>query len=516
MLAVNAGIQAGMATWSVAGREYPTTTPLVRHAELLELWSRYQSTVWETTNYSALKGNEALYRYTRSLVNPVRQLCDFYAGLAYPGRCRSARGPLPEGYQDAIPLDCPEELAVAIAQWWEWAGWQSEKSVFVRYGAAQGSVLCEVVDDWQAGKVSGDVWRADYVADITLDRAGNVKAFTLEYPSTDADGVRYLYARRVTNETVATFRDGKPYAYGDVPSLVEHGYGFCPAVWARHMHTGSDFGSPAIAGSLGLVDELNSAASVMLDTELKRLNAPMLVKSKQAPTRLGAAAKRGPTDQFAADAASDRELLPYLHTTDTEASVDALWNMIGGNDALGKVEWLRAELDARHPEIPLWRQLRAMTQVTGPGAARMVGDVTARMEEPVAGYDRQSAKLFGMSVAVGGMRFREGQGGWARRTAQQQYFAPFDLSSYEKGDLELTILPRPLLPETRQERAQRSLAEGQAAQAWVAAGMALPVVMAEEFGWDDEQIAELGANQLAAIRTQQALAQRDAVTGIQQ
>jgi hypothetical protein len=114
------------------------------------------------------------------------------------------------------------------------------------------------------------------------------------------------------------------------------------------------------------------------------------------------------------------------------------------------------------------------------------------------------------------MRFAEGQGGWARRTTQQRYFAPFDLTSYEKGDLELTILPRPLLPETRQEKAQRSLAEGQAAQAWVAAGMALPVVMAEEFGWDDEQIAELGANQLAAIRTQQALAQRDAVTGIQQ
>jgi hypothetical protein len=140
MLALNAAAKAGMATWSVAGREYPTTAmPLVRHAELLELWSRYQSTVWETTNYSALKGNEALYRYTRSLVNPVRQLVDFYASQAYPGRCRSPRGPLPEGYQDAIPLDCPEPLAVAIAQWWEWAGWQSEKSGVraLRRGAGQ-------------------------------------------------------------------------------------------------------------------------------------------------------------------------------------------------------------------------------------------------------------------------------------------------------------------------------------------------------------------------------------------
>ena len=92
-----------------------------------------------------------------------------------------------------------------------------------------------------------------------------------------------------------------------------------------------------------------------------------------------------------------------------------------------------------------------MSQVTSPGAARMMGDVYSRVLEVSSNYDTQSIKLFQMVAAIGGFRFRENREGWRLKTEAQAKFAPFDLDSYARGDLNMAIMPRPLIPMTEDD-----------------------------------------------------------------
>jgi hypothetical protein len=78
----------------------------------------------------------------------------------------------------------------------------------------------------------------------------------------------------------------------------------------------------------------------------------------------------------------------------------------------------------------------------------MMGDVYSRVLEVTSNYDQQSIKLFQMACAIGGMRLKEGKLGWSQKTEQRQKFGSFDLESYRKGQLDFSIMPRPLVPLT--------------------------------------------------------------------
>src|SRR6266702_3642631 len=80
------------------------------------------------------------------------------------------------------------ERIVGAANMWNWniyAGgwqaynWQARKAVQVRYGAALGNVLIEVVDDVEHGCVSADIIWPGFVVDLECDNAGNVKRYVL-------------------------------------------------------------------------------------------------------------------------------------------------------------------------------------------------------------------------------------------------------------------------------------------------------------------------------------------------
>jgi hypothetical protein len=54
-----------------------------------------------------------------------------------------------------------------------------------------------------------------------------------------------------------------------------------------------------------------------------------------------------------------------------------------------------------------------------------------------------------MGVAMAGMRLNAGD--WGEPSRQQTVFAPFGLESYTRGELDMEILPRPLVPMTERE-----------------------------------------------------------------
>jgi hypothetical protein len=417
------------------------------------LWSYYDNSAFEDlARWSGYKKTYSLYRQTRFVYNPTRRLVDFYAGQVYPGVLSDDGAELPEGIPSAIPLadDTPIALQAAIGQLWQWSNWQAGKSVFVRYGAATGSALVEVVDDLERAKVTlANVWPG-HVRDLHLDATGNVKSYTIEYTAYDDEQKReYQFAKSVDDEWFRTFRDGKPWAPDGGDSEYPNPYGFVPACWVKHRDLGGDHGAPAIHGSLGKIDELNSLASHVHDQIHKVIGAPMIIFSEGSIGNLLGRPKRGDTDELAVPE-EDRESLLLLKGPQG-GSVASLAGDLDLGQAMPYLESLLTEIERDYPELGMYRDLRQMTQVTGPGAQRVMGDVAANVWESAANYDQQLMKAQQMAIAIGGWRASTGAWG-SSLTRQQVKFRPFNLDSYAKGDLDHTIMPRPLIPVTEAER----------------------------------------------------------------
>jgi hypothetical protein len=424
-----------------------------RAAEFRLLWSYYDNSAFEQlAQWQGYKKTYSLYRQTRSLYNPVRRLVDFYAAQVYPGVLSEDGTKLPEGIPLAIPLaeDTPTQLKAAIAQFWQWTNWQAGKAIYVRYGAAAGSVLVEVVDDLARAKVTANVVWPGLVTNLNLDATGNVKAYTIEYMAYDADrDTTYTFKKMVDRDLFQTFRDGRPWAPDGMEPVVPNPYGFTPAVWAKHRDLGGDHGAPAIHGTLGKIDESNSLASHIHDQVHKIIAAPLILWSAGKLDNLVGKGKRGNTDEFDVPEA-DREQILLLKGP-PDGHKDTLAGDLDIAAAMGVLERLLTEIEQDYPELGMYRELRAMTQVTGPGAQRVMGDVGANVWESSANYDAGSIKLFQMAVAISG--WRVGNGDWGPTLSrQQEKFRPYGLDSYAKGDLDFTIAPRPLIPVTEAER----------------------------------------------------------------
>jgi len=257
-------------------------------------------------------------------------------------------------------------------------------------------------------------------------------------------------------------------------------------VWLKHVDIGGQHGSPAIAGSFGKIDELNNLASHFHDQVHKVIGSPLLISSSSAITNISQVTKRVPTADFT-EPATDQESMLLL-----KASADSRVHPLSGNldlvGTLAAMKELLGEIEQDHPELTFYKELRAMSQVTGPAAARLVGDVANRFAEVAAIVDQANVKLFQMAVAIAG--FRANSGAWGSLNRQQQKFTPFDLNSYDKGDLDMAIMPRPLLVPTRQEIGMEN--ELMWKGVWYAAQSGVPAefVLAEA-GWTDDKIQQI-------------------------
>lgn len=458
------------------------------------------------------KQNYNLYRNIRLIYNPTRRLVDFYAGQIYPGVLSEDGDTLPDGIPLAVPFakDTDPYLKDAIAQFWQWSNWQAKKSLQVRYGAALGSVLIELIDDVEHGKVVADMPWPGFIYDLELDAAGNVKSYVIQYQAYDDETGAYLYTKQIDAQSFRYFRDDKPFDYG-YGSTVENPYGFVPAVWIKHMDVGGDHGSPAIAGSFGKIDELNNLASHVHDQIHKVIGAPLVMWSDGSIKSLFNTPNRTPTADFI-EPASDKENTLMLKGP-ANGRIDSLAGNLSLADSAVYMDKLITEIETDHPELTLYQELRSMSQVTGPAASRLVGDVASRVSEVQSAYDTQNMKLFQMAVAMSG--FRANSGAWGALNRQQQKFTEFNLDSYQRGDLDIAIMPRPLLMPTKLEHAQEQQAFWTGMQAATTAGAPLEFALRGE-GYSDEDLTQLGDQQAAQIQRDQLLATEDKIPAVGQ
>jgi hypothetical protein len=67
-------------------------------------WARYTNGIFEDKPFwSSYLARNGMYRFTRSLFNPARNLGDFYSAIIYPGVLAVDAKRLPNGAQLAIP-----------------------------------------------------------------------------------------------------------------------------------------------------------------------------------------------------------------------------------------------------------------------------------------------------------------------------------------------------------------------------------------------------------------------------
>lgn len=503
------GIRTG---WDVGLRAYlnpaKDTTQFATRKMAYDLyWSYYNNAAFErvsTDLWQAYREQYRLYPYIRSIYNPTRRLVGFYVGSIYPGLVTVDPMMETNGVPIAIPLgeQMPDELRNAIGQVFQWSNWQSAKDRLVKFGAATGDVGIEIVDDMERERVYPIVRWPGHVCDVDRDERGNVERAVIEYEVDERDEAgdmeKYQYRKVMTKESIVTYRNGNPYDFSGLGAEVPNEYGFVPFVWCQHADVGSDHGTPAIDGVLGKIDQLNDLVSRVHKQMGIAAESPQIVASDSP---LSSA-----IDPAAAAELDKNEVKLILLRGKAGTTTASLGGNLDVGQALLYVQELLKEIEHDLPELGMYQELRSMSALTGPAASRLLGDVQAKVCSAASQYDQATKQALQMTVAIAGWRL--GRGDWKRKDRQQVNFKGFDLTSYEAGDLDIEIQPRPLVPIVETERWDAEQKRAQALTTYVNAGIPVEVAM-PWVGFSEEDVKSITIDSVAAIDRAQRLAQND-------
>lgn len=507
-------------TWGNPEQQY-ALTQADRAYRYKRLWDLYQGTAFDNlTDWAPYRQQFGLYRATRQIWDHTFQLVEFYATHIWSGSLAADGLVLPEGVDNAVPLapDTDPKLAAAIAQLFLWWNFQEQMTTIVRYTAALGELLVEIKDDTERGKILINIIWPSYLRDVCVDESGNCTSYDIEYKVKDTDAKEtFTYRRYVDKDVIRTYKDGEPFDYTRDPNdeidrpygeyvmgsadgsyfddedgdgwEIENPYGFTPAVWFRHTATHGVRGEPAIWSTQSQLDEANELFSHLLDKGHVSLEAPIVVSGNIAQNALQKAlnqmvgtVKRSFTESLNERPVKERETVNILEGP-AGTKVETIELKI--SEALLALDRIISSIEKKCPEITFYQELRSMTQLTGPGAQRVLGDVERKVRSVAGGYDRNLIRLCQMGISAAVMRLAEGEDGWAEQDSMQQKFAGFSESSFDDGDLNFDILPRSVTPITVKDKLDILQAKKNVL------GDLIPAeVLAEELGYPEETIAE--------------------------
>lgn len=432
-----------------------------REGVYLERWAQVTNAAFDDLSaWTQRISNYGLYERTRAYYNPAGRLAEFYASQVYPGFVPQGDGPAPAGVREALPFapGTSPELVAAVRQIAQWTNLQTLKDVLPYRGAALGDAgLLEIVDDVESGKVRWRLWWPGYVKKLELSPYGDVRGYTLEYQSEDEDGKTFTFREEVDREEIRRFKDDRPYDPDGLGATYANPYSFVPACWVRHIDNGSPWGEPAMR-SWGKVELLDSFISRTMDYLKIRYKAPYGLAGAFDKLGVGTVDQKAQRDAAVAGAATDEfgrvmgggdaDDVFLLELPEGTTGVP-LFGSIDPWQSVNMIDRLIAEIENDNPELSAWTEIRKMSQVSGVAIERALGDTQGRLYRAQATYDQQVVKALQMSVAIAG--WRAGSKVWGPLTEAQKKFLPFSLKSYDAGDLDLSLLPRPLAPPSADE-----------------------------------------------------------------
>jgi hypothetical protein len=385
-----------------------------------------------------LKLNAGLYRHIRGIYNPTQRLVEAYVASVYGGPLdmeSSTKGAIPIAKAD-------DRLREAIRQVWIWSNWGIQKSLYVRQGAKLGDVAIKVVDDRDSRKVRLEVLHPGKIKTVDVDAVGNVKSIVIEYEYNEELPVgnaltsilqkkTHIYREEIDQDRFATFRDGEAFAFfkdaqGNPVTEWSNDYGFVPVVRSQHRDMGLLWGANAFSGSLGKINELNDAASILNDQVRKAVNAMWYFAGVSKKDELTVRAE-------------DKDMVPAIYGPKDSQPYPMVFN-IDITAASNNIQAMLAELERDLPELALHR-IRESGNLTAPGVKAAYRDAIGKFTEAQGNYDDALIRAQQMAVSIGALGRYDG-------------FQAFDLGSYARGDLAHFIAERPVVEEslTLQER----------------------------------------------------------------
>lgn len=442
-----------------------------------ERWAAYKGTLFTDKHLPAgtVADRERIYKNTRLLVKHIAAVVNFYAANVYQGALSSDGKPLPNGSLGAIPIDAQTgqkrsdkallEGAAALHQVWNW---QQNMSLIPRFCAAMGDCFVELIDIPSAGAIHPKFIWPGYVVAIELDGRGNVDAYTLEYRVRTPDE-SYLFRKEVDGDAYRYFRDGRPHAYAGQREVEPNPYGFVPATLDRHaIDIGPDGilprGLSAVESTRQALYEVNAFMSHALDFQRRSFEAPIIVAGGTlTPYGVQEVQVLNPDLQEhpdrAKNLAEDAMDVKFWQSRNGDVSLQQPVTDLG--QTLGLHDAILASVLDENPEARFYKDLRAMSQATAPGIERALGDAVALVRLARGGQDTNTRKRIQMALAMSGNRIKTGDWQAAGKAkgvpddglnATQRLFAPFDLDSYKAGRLDFTILDRPIVEPSDEER----------------------------------------------------------------
>lgn len=448
-------------------------------------WAMYTGTfLSQAWMKEVQKYDMRVYDNISLLVNSSPAIGDFYGMTVYQGDLSTDGQMLPDGTYGAIPIDPQitkegsedpdeqktKELYSAFGELMYAWNWKARMGLRPCFTSVLGSCLTELIDDVDTGMVYPNIVWPGYVTDIELDHVGNVKFYRIEYWRQEVDrktgkSENFKFAKEVDKETFRYFKNGEPHDYFDsgFNGVEPNPYGFVPAVWDQHKIGWDQFGMSALEPTRQAMVRMNGLLSGSIDFQMKAFRAPIMVTG--VVNRTGGKRRRitfqkdtmpSQEDSIADDGQGreDLERLDILPVTSADGSTPSLLQPsfpIGETIALVK-QIYDMSLDST-PEVSFFNDLRQMTQVSGPGAERLLSDGVLRVKRARAGQDVGTMKLVQMAITMCGFQVNSGNWGTGSKlTARQKKFKPYNLESYKNGDMDFTVLDRPVIGETQMER----------------------------------------------------------------
>lgn len=454
------------------------------------LWAFYENTAYRDLHAWAqgYRNRYGLYKHIRNIYNPAYRLAEFHVGTIWGG------GLNPDALQEgAIPIEivkgASEGLRESIARLWQDSNWAVNKDIVTLWGATLGDVGVRVVDDVDAGRVYLEYIHPSTIKEIEINSRGFVKSYAIEEEREDNDGKDATYlelAYRGEDEQVVyeTYRNGKPYGWGDRPDTWTELYGFIPFVMIRHRNVGLPFGWAEVHPLRSKMNEIDDQASLLNDQVRKMVNTPWLfnfAKPRSTPAVTGA------------DATTDkpqpgREELPALYIDKPEAKGQALVSDLDVEQVLNGIQKLLEEMERDFPELQM-----DIWSGEGDTSGKALGEARKRVEAKIvqrrSSYDSDLVRAQQMAIAIGGEKGYEG-------------FQGYNLGSFKAGALNHRIAVRPVFPETEAERIARKKMIWETVS--TASDDAIPAeTVLRDMGYKDEDLKDLGTQKLASIRARQ-------------
>ena len=454
-------------------------------------WQLYQNTAYnDLAAYIAATypvGSQ-IYRFTTGLRNPVPAWVGFYVVNVWGGQLDLEAGNGQET-PSALPIRAENDnLRPAIAKLWKWSNWNAKRLLATKYSAALGDAFIVVVDSPSAQKAYMQVRRPSEFASVDWDDFGHIKACAIEYKTNDADGKAYTFKQVIEHPSVwggkftryTTYKDGKLYAYpenvqdGQKTAQWEVPYDFVPVVHIPFDDIGEGWGALGYSASLPVIDTASSLASLLSAQVGKTVDPSYVAFGVQA----------GPVTLESGGKADELSIL-FIPKGPAEADFRPLVAQIDMAGALSLLDSHLTEIARNLPELRMSEAMRS--GLSGEALGRAFADVAARIGAVRGNHDSGLVRAHQMAIAIAGA------------SGYDPAFRGFDMNSFKSGLLDHGIGDRPILPTSASEavdtRGKQWVQVGQA----VTAGVPLETALREIMGWEDDDLAQMDADQKASF-----------------